>query len=74
VRCASQADCKQNEVCCGTERSSTAYQDVSCAATCTSGAVIGPTRVQFCAPNVDACPSGTTCQTSIVIQGYTVCR
>jgi hypothetical protein len=74
VHCSSQADCKQNEICCGTETTTfggTSYQDVSCSTTCTSA--IGATRVQFCDPS-DMCPSGTTCQTSTIVQGYTVCR
>jgi hypothetical protein len=74
VHCSSQADCKQDEICCGTETTTfggTSYQDVSCSTTCTSA--IGATRVQFCDPS-DTCPAGTTCQTSTIVQGYTVCR
>ena len=74
IHCSSQADCKRDEICCGTETTTlggTSYEDVSCSTTCTSA--IGATRVQFCDPS-DTCPSGTTCQTSTIIQGYTVCR
>lgn len=78
LTCSSQANCPQGQVCCGTETDPSAfarasYQDVSCAATCTSGPLDVPTRVQFCDPG-DTCPAGTTCQTSTVIQDYTVCR
>ena len=61
------------EICCGTEDTTgTSYEDVTCATTCTTG--VFATRVQFCDPTADACPSGTICRTSTVIQGYTVCR
>lgn len=74
LHCSSQADCKQGEICCGTETTTfggTSYNDVSCTATCNS--TIGATRVQFCDPG-DTCPANTTCQTSTVLQNYTVCR
>lgn len=73
IGCSSRADCSQGEVCCGTEVGAASYQSVGCAPTCTSG-VLGPTRVVFCDPNVDTCPSGTTCRTSTILQAYTVCR
>lgn len=73
VHCAAQADCQAGEICCGTEDTTgTSYQEVTCATTCTTG--VFATRVQFCDPTADVCPSGTTCRTSTVIQGYTVCR
>ena len=78
VSCSSQADCPPNQVCCGTETTNvltraTSYQDVACATTCTSGTLGVPARVQFCEPG-DTCPSATSCQTSTIVQGYTVCR
>lgn len=75
--CAMQSDCPQSQVCCGTESINpltfaTTYTNVVCATSCAS--TIGTTRVQFCELNVDSCPSGTKCQTSTVLTGYTVCR
>jgi len=75
VRCDKTADCKSGYVCCG-DNLNGVYSEVTCAQTCTGMSSQGGTYIQFCDPMVNDCPqgSGTTCQPSQALPGYSVCR
>lgn len=72
ISCATSADCP-GEVCCGADLNGF-YEKVSCEATCTGQGTDGSTNIQFCDPSADDCPTGTTCQASQVLLGYSVCN
>jgi len=75
VHCASAADCPNSEVCCGTQSydpntGSYMYSDVSCAKDCS-----GQGHYVFCDPqHPNACPNGTGCGPSQLLQGFSVCQ
>jgi hypothetical protein len=73
VRCASAADCPQNQVCCGQKDTTTmTYQEVACRQTCT-----GVGQVTFCDPSAatSQCtdPTAPNCVQSTLLPGYNVC-
>ncbi|HEY3815573.1 MAG TPA: hypothetical protein VGL81_00295 [Polyangiaceae bacterium] len=72
ITCAVAADCP-GEVCCG-DNLNGFYSRVACAATCMGTTTGGATAITFCDPAGDDCPSGTTCQASQVLAGYSVCN
>jgi hypothetical protein len=72
VHCDKTADCPGGEVCCGSDFNGS-YSDVSCQASC-NGSGQGFMQVQFCDPNANDCPQGLSCQMSMVLIGYNVCR
>jgi hypothetical protein len=72
IQCSGGSSCPGHRVCCGIESTlgfgSAMYTQVSCADTCT-----GTNHIEFCSMG-DVCPPGTTCRTSTILSGYTVCR
>lgn len=73
VRCASSADCPQNQVCCGQKDSTMMmYQEVACRPSCT-----GTGQVTFCDPAAQTSdctdPNAPNCVQSTLLPGYNVC-
>jgi hypothetical protein len=73
ITCAIAANCP-GEICCGDNNGAGFYNKVSCEPTCTGTSSTGGTNVVFCDPNGTDCPSGTTCQASQVLSGFSVCN
>jgi hypothetical protein len=73
ISCASAANCP-GEICCGDNNGNSFYNKVSCEPTCTGTSSTGGTNVVFCDPNGNDCPTGTTCQASQILQGFSVCN
>jgi hypothetical protein len=70
VPCDDSHDCPGGQVCCATlNNTNSAVTSIACAASCT-----GSHEKQWCDPNVDDCPSGTSCQTTLFLQGYHYCN
>lgn len=68
ISCSSPAQCA-GETCCGTETgtgTNTHYVDVQCQPSCNG--------VELCDPMAPSCRTGTTCQPSMLLAGYYVCR
>ncbi len=73
--CNDTTDC-HGAICCGAFDKVTGYTEVSCKATCTASSATA-TAVHFCDPNaaVDECAaSGTSCQDSQALPGYSLCK
>jgi hypothetical protein len=68
ITCDTARDCAPGELCCATRASAsdTKYMMVSCAATCDTPAV------PLCGDQ-GACPTGDTCQASVILPGFYAC-
>jgi hypothetical protein len=69
IACSGPSDCLASQVCCGTRSGTTAYTQLACADTCD-----GQDQNIACATDQD-CTAGTTCLASTILpDGFTVCR
>jgi hypothetical protein len=73
VECASPADCRGGQICCGTEQTVgnvVSYVSVVCAASCA-----GTNQRMFCNQQSNTCPvASPTCALSTLMPGYNVCQ
>ncbi len=75
IPCDDNAQCSNNQICCGTtDQSGSYYASVSCQSSCNGGG-----QFVFCDPNAlpDVCTAlgnGSTCTASQILPGYFVCN